>query len=75
MCDQLWQSLGGLSKECVTNYGRIWVACKRNVRPIMAEFGWSVKGMCDQLWQSLGGLSKECVTNYGRVWVACQRNV
>ena len=89
MCDQLWQSLGGLSKECVTNYGRVWVACQRNVtnysrvwvackgnvRPIRAEFVWPVKGMCDQLWQSLGGLSKECVTNYSRVWVACQRNV
>ena len=57
-CDHLWQSLGGLSKECVTNYGKVWVACKRNVRPIMADIGWPVKlkGMCDQLWQSLVGL-------------------
>ena len=23
MCDQLWQSLGGLSMECVTNYGSL----------------------------------------------------
>ena len=31
-CDQLWQSVGGLSKEGVTNYGSVWSKDARKQR-------------------------------------------